>query len=189
MPPTLTCGRVQIRTLQVIRPSRTPSRRRLVNIMRRTAGGGGVSPPVVIGWGGARFREERSVRECSSGRCGRGRRADGCRGAGGRGARARAAAGGGRGRRPRGRLRGGGGGSSVGSERRLAPGEGAFPQHDQAATVELRTVGKGGVTSRPPCARFERLRHRASEITRVAPTGDLVGEGLGSGDAAREAKR
>jgi hypothetical protein len=32
-PPTLTCGRVQIRTLQVISPRRTPSRSRLVNVM------------------------------------------------------------------------------------------------------------------------------------------------------------
>ena len=32
-PPTLTCGRVQIRTLQVISPRRTPSRRRFANIM------------------------------------------------------------------------------------------------------------------------------------------------------------
>jgi hypothetical protein len=31
----LTWGRVQIRTLQVISPLRTPSRRRLVNIMLR----------------------------------------------------------------------------------------------------------------------------------------------------------
>src|SRR5438093_11406186 len=36
MPPTLTCGFFQMRTLQVIRPSRTPTRRRLVNIMDRT---------------------------------------------------------------------------------------------------------------------------------------------------------
>ena len=33
--PTLTWGRVHIRTLQVISPSRTPSRRRLLNTMRR----------------------------------------------------------------------------------------------------------------------------------------------------------
>jgi hypothetical protein len=33
--PTLTWGRVQIRTLQVISPRRTPSRRRLVNVMNR----------------------------------------------------------------------------------------------------------------------------------------------------------
>src|ERR1700692_4153791 len=33
--PTLTWGRVQIRTLQVISPRRTPSRSRLVNVMKR----------------------------------------------------------------------------------------------------------------------------------------------------------
>src|SRR5262249_2702330 len=32
-PPTFTCGRVQMRTLQVISPRRTPSRKRLVNVI------------------------------------------------------------------------------------------------------------------------------------------------------------
>jgi hypothetical protein len=32
-PPTLTCGRVQMRTLQVMSPRRTPSRKRLVNVI------------------------------------------------------------------------------------------------------------------------------------------------------------
>src|ERR1043165_233107 len=40
MPPTFTCGRCQIRTVQVIRPSRMPSRRRLRNIIAALYPGG-----------------------------------------------------------------------------------------------------------------------------------------------------